>query len=314
MSNLRPRASSAGATITATLRDSLGDADLQRGGTVNGNHSGTRSRRAKAAAKKVARRAAQLPWRATGLLPVVAQRRMTLLLGEPPLGPDGVWSAVDPNAAYDQNPSPMLVDLVLDAGRAASRLHLKELVDRATALESPYAAWAEMFPGEHYRLLAGLTQVLKPRRIIEIGTYTGASALAFLGVAGDKAHVITYDLLAWEAIPGTLLRADDFDDGRLEQRLGDLADDAFWGGEEEVFTGADLVFLDGPKDGRFEPLMLQRLADLAGKAHFVLVVDDIRFLEMIEAWAAFPAPKFDATSFGHWSGTGVAVVGAGAES
>jgi predicted O-methyltransferase YrrM len=183
-------------------------------------------------------------------------------------------------------------------------------VDRAAATRSPFAAFVDIFPGEHYRLLAALTAVLRPTRIVEIGTYTGASALAFLGESGPDAQVVTYDILAWADIPGTLLRSSDFEDGRLQQRLANLADEDNWESELDVFRDADLVFMDGPKDGVFEALMLKRLAALRDTANFVLVVDDIRFLEMLSAWADFPSPKLDATSFGHWSGTGMALVGA----
>lgn len=257
-------------------------------------------------ARGLARRAARLPWQATARLPWVAQRRIKFLLGDPPLGPDGVWLAVDPYAAYGQRPSKELIELVVDAARRASDLHPTELIDRATA-RSPFAEWVDVFPGEHYRLLAALTAVVEPRLIVEIGTYTGASALAFLDQAGAGCQVVTYDVLAWDEIPGTLLRAADFDGGRLEQRVVDVADPEHWRAELATFRDADLIFLDGPKDGVFEPLMMARLAGLARETDFVLVIDDIRFLEMIEAWASFPAPKLDATSFGHWSGTGIAL-------
>ena len=235
---------------------------------------------------------------------------MKLLLGEPPLGADGVWSAVDPHATYALEPSRELIELVLDAARQAAGLHVDNLRDRSRSADSPFGAFVDIFPGEHYRLLAAMTALLRPARIVEIGTYTGASALAFLEQAQPGTSVVTYDIVRWDAIPGTLLRRSDFADGRLEQRVVDLSDERHWRAEADLFRDADLVFLDGPKDGVFEPLMLARLAALGANANFVLVVDDIHFLEMLSAWAAFPSPKLDATSFGHWSGTGVAIVGA----
>ena len=268
---------------------------------------------AKSRAGSFARRAihglARLPWRGAQVLPWLPQRRVQLLLGPPPLGPEGVWSALDPYAIYGQQPSTYLVDLALDAAREASRTHLSILVERATTIGSPFSSWAEMFPGEHYRLLAGLTRVLAPRLTVEIGTYTGASALAFLEHAVPESHVVTYDIIPWGQIPGSLLRTSDFSDGRLEQRVGDLADSTYWAAQRQLFLDADIIFLDGPKDDLFEPLMLKRFADLQRQDPFLLVVDDIRFLEMLGPWARFPAPKLDLTSFGHWSGTGLALVG-----
>ena len=37
-----------------------------------------------------------------------------------------------------------------------------------------------------------------------------------------------------------------------------------------------------------------------------LVIDgDIRLLPMVECWRSIASPKFDLTSFDHWSGTGI---------
>lgn len=258
--------------------------------------------------KQAVKGLARVPWRVTRALPLLPQRRMQLLLGPPPLGAEGVWSALDPSATYDQAPSSALLDLALDASREAADLRLDGLAARAAAMGSPFAGWVNTFPGEHYRLLAGLCRVRPPRLVIEVGTYTGASALAFLEHAAPGTRVVTYDIIPAPEIPGSLLTPDDFAGGNLEQRIGNLADPAYWETQKGLFGDADLIFLDGPKDGVFEPHMLRKLASLETANGFVLVVDDIRFLEMLEPWANFPFPKLDLTSFGHWSGTGLALV------
>lgn len=35
------------------------------------------------------------------------------------------------------------------------------------------------------------------------------------------------------------------------------------------------------------------------------MLDDIRFLNMWRLWRSIRSPKLDATSFGHWSGSGL---------
>jgi hypothetical protein len=47
--------------------------------------------------------------------------------------------------------------------------------------------------------------------------------------------------------------------------------------------------------------------DLAGRwpRRRVVVFDDIRVLPMLQLWRDLPFPKLDATSLGHWSGTGL---------
>jgi predicted O-methyltransferase YrrM len=258
--------------------------------------------------RRAAKGLARLPWRAVQSLPLLPQQRVQLLLGRPLPTDDCVWSALDPTAVYDQHPSPELIDLALGAAREASRLSLTSLLERAKSVGSPSAAWVDAFPGEHYRLLAALVRVIRPRLVIEIGTYTGASALAFLEHATDDTRIVSYDLIPWDQIDGSLLSPADFQDGRLEQRLGDLADAEYWSTQRDLFEKADLIFLDGPKDNVFEPKMLETLARLRTDSGYLLVVDDIRFLEMLTPWSRFPAPRIDFTSFGHWSGTGLALV------
>jgi hypothetical protein len=44
-----------------------------------------------------------------------------------------------------------------------------------------------------------------------------------------------------------------------------------------------------------------------------VVVDDIRLLEMVQLWRDLPYDKIDATSLGHWSGTGLLRLTPGAQ-
>ena len=65
------------------------------------------------------------------------------------------------------------------------------------------------------------------------------------------------------------------------------------------------MFLDGPKDGIFEKQLLSRLASAEYFKPKILVLDDIKFMNMIPLWRSIQNPKLDLTSFGHWSGTGL---------
>jgi predicted O-methyltransferase YrrM len=118
------------------------------------------------------------------------------------------------------------------------------------------------------------------------------------------ARLTTYDIAGWRTFEGTLLREDDFGE-HLEQRLGDLSRDQVFRRERDLLAGADLVFIDGPKDGRFEPAFLERLLPVLRDSGALLVIDDIRFLSMIELWRSLPCPKLDVTSLAHYSGTGL---------
>jgi hypothetical protein len=51
--------------------------------------------------------------------------------------------------------------------------------------------------------------------------------------------------------------------------------------------------------------MMTRFAELDPRPGKLLILDDIRFTNMIPLWRAISSPKLDLSSFGHWSGTGL---------
>jgi predicted O-methyltransferase YrrM len=238
------------------------------------------------------------------LLPFKYRRR---LLGAPPVSARHVeWSAI---ASTDDEPSRCqptdeLILLALAAAKRALNLTLNSVAERCrTPLE---ASWVNHWPGDHYRLLAALVEVTGATQAVEIGTHTGMGALALSHAAGSCTPRIvhTYDVVPWEQFPNTLFLADDFD--KIEQRIGDLANARFFFDQEEILRSADLIFIDGPKDGVFEPMLVSLLLPVIRPGQ-VLVFDDIRKLEMLQIWRDLPLTKLDVTSFGHWSGTGLAL-------
>ncbi len=199
-----------------------------------------------------------------------------------------------------------LVELLLEASRAALQIDLANLQARAS---SPIQGkLIGTWPGEHYRLLAGLAQIMRPAIAVEIGTWQGASALALR--AGGAPSVVTYDITPWQDIPGTLLRSTDFDDGALQQHLVDLRDTEHFEQHLPQLRRADLLFFDGPKDRYFEQVVIPRTLVALSDRRRLVVLDDIRVLNMVRLWSSISAPKLDATSLGHWSGTGLFWTGA----
>jgi predicted O-methyltransferase YrrM len=224
------------------------------------------------------------------------------LLGSPPVSARHVeWSAIASTDDEPAQPTDQLLGLALAAAERARHLRLDEIGQRCgTRLEG---SWVNHWPGEHYRLLASLVEVAGVRRAVEVGTYTGMGALA---LAGPGVVVQTYDLVPWDQVPNTLLRREDFY-GRISQRIGDLAGANYFDSQLDDLRAADLILVDGPKDGVFEPAFLARLLPVL-RAGQVLVLDDIRKLQMLQTWRDLPLPKLDVTSLGHWSGTGLATV------
>ncbi|MBJ7380839.1 MAG: methyltransferase [Polynucleobacter sp.] len=163
--------------------------------------------------------------------------------------------------------------------------------------------YLNIFPGEHYRLIKAIAQIQKPSLIVEIGTYTGMGSLALMqGQVHGK--VITYDIIPWNHFD-THLHQGDFDQNKIEQKLADLADLNEFEKNIEILNQADIIFIDGPKDGKFEYQILPLLSKLEAKENKLLIMDDIRFVNMIDLWISIQSPKLDASSMGHWSGTGL---------
>lgn len=195
-----------------------------------------------------------------------------------------------------------LMDVALAAINDANRNSLADLAAKKSRLQD--AVYYDLFPGEHYRLLCSLVKVLGSENIIEIGTFTGMGSVSLIEGMGDHGHVTTFDIVPWDQFD-THLSKDLFDQGKVVQILADLSNPDEFAKHRELINQADLIFCDAPKDGVFEYKFLDLVATIAPKSKCLLVLDDIRFLNMINLWWSIESPKLDLTSFGHWSGTGL---------
>lgn len=209
--------------------------------------------------------------------------------------PTTLFSAVD-----DAPASPRLLRLAIDAARIARTLTLDDLAKRPGS-----RIWLNIWPGEHYRLLAALMLVLKPRVVVEVGTAEGMSALTLLQHLPSDARLYTFDIVPWTQVPDPMLREEDFADGRLVQCLGDLGQADAFEAHRDILQSAEFFFIDGPKDGRTERNLLAQLKTLKFARPPILMFDDIRLWSMLEIWRRLPCPKLDFTSLGHTSGTGL---------
>ena len=201
-----------------------------------------------------------------------------------------------------------LMELAMAACRAAAReVDFSDLAARANCKR-----WLNVWPGEHYKLLAGLVKVLKPRVAMEIGTAEGLSALAMKKYMPEGGKVVTFDIVHWDQIPDTMLVKEDFEEHgqdaratKLEQRLGDLADREVFEKHRELLESVEFLFIDGPKDNDFEWKLLGYLKTVKFRKAPIVVFDDTRLWSMLRFWRELPYPKLDLTSFGHCSGTGL---------
>ena len=78
-----------------------------------------------------------------------------------------------------------------------------------------------IFPGEHYRLLAGFIEYEKPKTIIDIGTSSGMSSRIMLDYSNKDSEIVTFDLIRWDEFDSHLVK-NDFKVSRLTQYLDAL--------------------------------------------------------------------------------------------
>ena len=98
-------------------------------------------------------------------------------------------------------PTRAVIETALDVVRHTLDIDLSAVSSRIT--EGP--KWTDYWPGEHYKLLAGFVSWLKPKTVIEIGTFTGLSSLALKQYLPKDSKVVTFDLIPWQDIPDTVL-------------------------------------------------------------------------------------------------------------
>jgi hypothetical protein len=103
-----------------------------------------------------------------------------------------VYSMVYSEDDAVSGPSARLLEVAAKALMLARDIDLQDVCNRMRG-RFPYPdSIVNLWPGEHYRLLAALVQLLRPRLVIEIGTAEGLSALAllkYLPAGGAGGHV-----------------------------------------------------------------------------------------------------------------------------
>lgn len=202
-------------------------------------------------------------------------------------------------------PSARLIDVAL-AGINAARSQDLTTIEARLKGRFPFPDHlVQVWPGEHYKLLAGLVETLQPKTIVEIGTAEGMSALALKKNLPSGGKVITFDIIPWRSYPNSCLEPADLEDGALRQEVADLGDAEVLQRYRAVLADADLLFIDAAKDGRLERRLIANLETVGFRGVPLVVFDDIRVWNMLAIWYELTWPKLDITSFGHWAGTGI---------
>lgn len=202
-------------------------------------------------------------------------------------------------------PSERIIDISLFAINYARKTDLSDVCKRLQGRFNYPDDTINLWPGEHYRLLAAFMQVLLPKNVIEIGTGEGLSALSMLKYLPSDGKIYSFDIVPWFEYPRKCLNEQDFIDGRLEQIVEDLGNRDQFKRYEDLLCNADFFFIDAAKDGVLERRLIRNIETITFKTKPIFVFDDIRLWNMLAIWRELKWPKLDLTSFGHWCGTGV---------
>lgn len=151
---------------------------------------------------------------------------------------------------------------------------------------------------EHYKLIAYIAGFIpKYSYLIDIGTYYGFSSLA-LAKDYDK-NIITYDI--YDHIPDDTHINTIKKHPNIDFRICDCLN------EIDTLIKSEFIVLDiDPHNGVQEKEILNALLENDYKG--IVLLDDIHLNEnMKEMWNSISQKKYDLTSYGHHSGTGLVV-------
>lgn len=142
---------------------------------------------------------------------------------------------------------------------------------------------------EHYRLLTYISSLYSNDIIFDIGTNECRSAVCLSKNIQNK--VISYDIV--QVLPKNPILSN------VDFLLGDSTTD------KHILT-SPFIFIDVDHDGVYEEKFLNFIKQ--SKWSGLLLLDDIHLNEsMKKIWQSIETEKYDLTSKGHWSGTGLAV-------
>ncbi len=167
-----------------------------------------------------------------------------------------------------------------------AQISLDEEIER---YDWPYQIKRWLWRDKYYRGLAAYCKALLPKRVLEIGTCTGASAVC---LAKFCEHVVTSDVTDWSVADKAIFGE------RITFRKCEQPTDAL----ELDFATFDLVFVDIDHSGLMERLIHLRLVEdgYAGDVFY----DDIEVnVEMKRFWDRIKEPKLSLDW--HVSGFGI---------
>ena len=145
---------------------------------------------------------------------------------------------------------------------------------------------------EHYRLLIYISYLYENQILLDVGTYQGSSALA-LGMNPSN-QIKSFDLIQQPEI-------NYINESNIEFKIENILEN-----NNELILSAPFIMLDTDHDGPFEYAFYNHLKKINYKG--LLFLDDINLNDPMKGfWNHITEEKYELTSKGHWSGTGITI-------
>lgn len=145
---------------------------------------------------------------------------------------------------------------------------------------------------EHYKLIAYMSTMFENSNLLDIGTNRGCSSLAMSYNSSNKVH--SFDLHELKELSEWPENITYYIDNILKPEYKDL------------ILSSPFILVDTYHDGTFEKEFHTYLKENNYVGY--LLLDDIKLNnEMKDYWNWIEEEKYDASNFGHWSGTGLVI-------
>ena len=213
----------------------------------------------------------------------------------------------EPSIIYSLQKEPVLNEFIFNLFNNASNFAFSEKIKNIDN-KLKDSRFYNTFPGSHYRILNGIVKFLNPKLVIEVGTYTGMGTFALSQNLNGK--IVSFDIIDYKNFE-THLNDEFLKKNKFKQYLSDLSEKTEYDKHYQLLNNADIIFIDASKDGKFEYKLLANMTNLKNKKNKILILDDIKFMNMINLWNSIKSPKMDIVSVGNWTGTGLVDISKG---
>ena len=213
----------------------------------------------------------------------------------------------EPSIIYSLQKEPVLNEFIFNLFNNASNFAFSEKIKNIDN-KLKDSQFYNTFPGSHYRILNGIVKFLNPKLVIEVGTYTGMGTFALS--QNLNGEIVSFDIIDYKNFE-THLNDEFLKKNKFKQYLSDLSEKTEYDKHYQLLNNADIIFIDAPKDGKFEYKLLENMTNLKNKENKILILDDIKFMNMINLWNSIKSPKMDIVSVGNWTGTGLVDISKG---